>query len=210
MNPQVKAEETDSTEPEFEPEQLLISFDDHNNRSEAWDVIQQQAQAQAGAGAQPFTIPPPPPAGAEQFHHWCIERHGCWARNGAWISDTYHEVYQLASLDGIKAYYERGMELPRGNRGLIFELMGHAEPGLRLYPWGLPAQKLYDGMKCTHVEDRYYSLDVRDFLIDLEKWYFGRSVDGKRELQAIPLYRWPLSRRMADKRDEVFGLDQGM
>ncbi|KAL4942588.1 hypothetical protein BDV06DRAFT_235322 [Aspergillus oleicola] len=175
-----------------EPEQLLIKFDDDGKACPRQQV-------------QPHFIPPPPRGDAESFYHWCLERHGRWARERAFHSFSCHQVHQLASLDDIMS--KDHVDLPGGNHGLIWQLMGRTEPDLEKYPWGLPAHKLYETMRSSDLGDQYYTIPARDFLIDLEQWYFNKPNKAKKDLQNIELMAWSLKdKKVVDKRAKLLEL----
>ncbi|OJI98233.1 hypothetical protein ASPVEDRAFT_450436 [Aspergillus versicolor CBS 583.65] len=159
------------------PEQLLIEFDDDGNNDGA---IHNEEK--------PQFIPPPDPDAAESFYHWCLERHGRWARKGAFNSSTCHEVYQLARLDDVKC---------------------HTELNLHRNPWGLPAHSLYDAMKGLHVDDQYYTVPVREFLLDLEPWYFRQPREIKERLQTMDILGWSLGANLSSRRNKLLGLPVG-
>ncbi|BCS20889.1 uncharacterized protein APUU_21321S [Aspergillus puulaauensis] len=180
-----------------QPEQLLIEFDDCDYNSDG--AIHEEGK--------PLFIPPPGPDAAERFYHWCLERHGRWARKGAFSSATCHEVYQLARLHEVKSKDPK--RLPRGNHGLISELTGYTELNLYRNPWGLPAHSLYDAMNGLHVDDQYYTVPARQFLIDLESWYFRQPKEIKERLQTMDLLGWSLGANLSGRRNKLLGLPVG-
>ncbi|KAL4971088.1 uncharacterized protein BDV14DRAFT_162601 [Aspergillus stella-maris] len=174
-----------------ESEELLIKFDDDTKSTSRQE-------------AKPHFIPPPR-AGAERFYHWCVERHGRWARERAFHSFSCHRIHQLASLDEIIS--KEHADLPLGNHGLIWQLMGHTEPDLETYPWGLPAHKLYETMRSLNLDDQYYRIPARDLLIDLEQWYHHKPNKTKKELQTTELMAWPLKdKKVIEKRAKLLEL----
>ncbi|OJJ64154.1 hypothetical protein ASPSYDRAFT_84178 [Aspergillus sydowii CBS 593.65] len=180
-----------------QPEQLLIEFNDCDSNSNG-----------ASHEEKPHFIPPPGPDAAERFYHWCLERHGRWARKGAFSSATCHEIYQLACLDEVKNFKDL-KSLPRGNHGLISELTGHTELNLYRNPWGLPAHSLYDAMKGAHLDDQYFTVPAREFLIDLESWYFRQHKEIKEHLQTMDLLGWSLGANLSSRRSKLLCLPVG-
>ncbi|KAL2822824.1 hypothetical protein BDW59DRAFT_163635 [Aspergillus cavernicola] len=176
-----------------EAEKLLIAFDGEEISSESEEL-------------QALTIPNPGPDGGDKFYHWCLERHGNWARTGAFKKATCHEVYHLATMPEIISKHP--INWPRGNRSLIPELVNYGE-NVQKYPWGLPATKLYAAMKNANIDSQYFDLAVRDLLLDLEWWYFKQSKKAKKHFKDLDLQQWPVTAsRGLDKK--LKGLLPGM
>ncbi|KAL4929030.1 uncharacterized protein BDV17DRAFT_291029 [Aspergillus undulatus] len=175
-----------------EPEQLLIKFDD-----EGKDIAREKVQ--------PHYIPPSGRDASEKFYHWCLERHGRWARDKFFHSFSGHEVHQLANLEDLP--FMDHNDIPRGHHGLIWQLVGHTEPELEKYPWGLPAHKLYETMRSSNIDGQYYSIPARDLLIDLEQWYHNKPNKIKKALQETELMEWPLKdKKIVEKRAKLLEL----
>ncbi|KAL4953676.1 hypothetical protein BDW69DRAFT_164794 [Aspergillus filifer] len=114
-------------------------------------------------------------------------------------------VHQLASLDEIIS--KDHADLPLGNHGLIWQLMGHTEPDLETYPYGSPAHNLYDTMKSLNLDDQYDTIPARDLLFDLEQWYHNKPSKIKKELQTTDLMAWPLKdKKVIEKRAKLLEL----
>ncbi|KAL4885680.1 hypothetical protein BJY04DRAFT_214469 [Aspergillus karnatakaensis] len=173
-----------------EKEELLVLFDD-----------EVPCPGPEGPQAQPDLIPPPSAIAAERFYNWCLERHGHWARKDMFKKSTCHGVYQLASLADVKSKAHE--DLPRGNHGLIPELVGYTDADLRKFPWGLPAHKLYKILKAPKPEDQYYSRRVRDLLMDIEGWYFKQSEEMKEQLQGLDIRQWQYPKILLDRLNEL-------
>ncbi|PTU24007.1 hypothetical protein P175DRAFT_0553296 [Aspergillus ochraceoroseus IBT 24754] len=129
----------------------------------------------------------------EKFYNWCMERHGHWAKKGAFRKETAQEMYQLAELAQLRS--EGLRKLPKGNLGLIPELVAYDE-FLGIYPWGLPAAKLYAALEHAKLEQKFYNLHVRDYLLDLEEWYFRQAAHERSKLQREILEEWPLGEKL--------------
>ncbi|KAL2861658.1 hypothetical protein BJX68DRAFT_260469 [Aspergillus pseudodeflectus] len=79
---------------------------------------------------------------------------------------------------------------PQGNRGPIPEKVRY-DKHLQAYPWGLPAFKLTLVLKEARREEIYFNVDMREYLRDLEVWYFEQNKKTKKSQLDLDLQKWP-------------------
>ncbi|KAL3465925.1 hypothetical protein BJX64DRAFT_284859 [Aspergillus heterothallicus] len=152
-------------------------------------------------GYEITTFPRPGPDAVRKFHNWCVERHASWSRAREKKS-TYHEVYLLADETALRN--SNVEDWPRGNHGLILEFVDGAFRNDALtYCWGLPAFKLYEAMKEEGIHHRYFNLPVRQFLLDLEIWYFAQQDDRLELLPFAEIVNWPLDNALTERLREI-------
>jgi hypothetical protein len=64
-------------------------------------------------------------------------------------------------------------------------------------------------MKGLHVDDQYYTVPVREFLLDLEPWYFRQPREIKERLQTMDILGWSLGANLSSRRNKLLGLPVG-
>jgi hypothetical protein len=157
----MQLEETEGQAPPRE--RLLASFDDEDDYEEPREAA----------------VPTPKPYQVQQFHHWCLERHANWAKQGAFMKRTCHSRYQLGTVSDLTTTASKYW--PQGNHGLILEKVRY-DKDLHIYPWSLPASKLTATLKEAGREEIYFDVSVRKYLQGLELWYFEQSQYTKKTL----------------------------
>jgi hypothetical protein len=153
-------------------ERLLVCFDDEDEPE-----VPQKASS-----------PTPGHHKMQQFYDWCLERHANWAKEGVFTKRTCHHRYQLGTLADLTT--AASIYWPQGNRGLIPEKVRY-DKQLQAYPWGLPASKLTTTLKEAGREEVYSNVYVREYLRDLELWYFEQNSKTSKSLLDLGLQKWP-------------------